>query len=60
LDSLRKREKLSRAEVIRRAISNYLLEKPKGNRENPGFGLWKDKKINSLTYERKIRKEWDR
>ncbi|MDQ6632172.1 MAG: ribbon-helix-helix domain-containing protein [Verrucomicrobiota bacterium] len=52
-------EKVSRAEVIRRAVGNYIQEKQSGKGQS-AFGLWKNKKINSLKYESRLRTEWER
>lgn len=49
-------EKVSRAEVIRQAISFYLeKKKPEGVEV---FGLWKDRKVDGLTYQEQARSEW--
>jgi len=37
-------EKASRAEIIRRAVGSYILEKQSG-KGRTAFGLWKKKKI---------------
>jgi ribbon-helix-helix CopG family protein len=59
LNALSKAEGVSRAESIRRAISAYVeLNRPPVRHE--GFGLWKDKGIDTDEYLRKIRAEWDR
>lgn len=63
LDLLSKAEKRSRAAVIRAAISDYLAEKDRQRRWaliETGFGIWKDRGIDGLEYERAIRAEWDR
>ncbi len=52
-------EKVSRAEIIRRAVGNYIQEKQSGKGQN-AFGLWKKKKINSLKYESRLRAEWEK
>lgn len=49
-------EKLSRAEVIRQAISAY-LEKKKAVSVDV-FALWKNRKIDGLTYQEQVRSEW--
>ena len=54
LDRLCKAQKISRAELARRAIDKYLLDTPLVRRE-AGFRIWKRKKINSLKYETLIR-----
>jgi metal-responsive CopG/Arc/MetJ family transcriptional regulator len=59
LNALSKAEGVSRAESIRRAIKAYVeLNRPPARHE--GFGLWKDKGIDTDEYLRKIRAEWDR
>lgn len=59
IDALAKREKLSRAEAIRRAMAEYLAKRSVA-RPDAGFGIWKSRKINSLAYEDALRKEWNR
>lgn len=49
-------EKVSRAEVIRQAISLYLENKKP--EEVEAFGIWKDKNIDGLAYQEKMRSEW--
>jgi metal-responsive CopG/Arc/MetJ family transcriptional regulator len=49
-------ERISRAEVVRRAISDYLEKKKPGAAE--AFGLWKDRKVDGLTYQEQVRSEW--
>lgn len=49
-------EKVSRAEVIRQAISLYL--KNKKLEEVDAFGIWKDKNVDGLTYQEQMRSEW--
>jgi hypothetical protein len=59
LNALSKAEGISRAESIRRAISAYVeLNRPPA--KHAGFGLWKDKGINTDEFLRNIRSEWDR
>ena len=57
LDRLCKAQKISRAELMRRAIDKYLLDTPLVRRE-ASFGIWKRKKIDSLKYEASLRNEW--
>ncbi len=58
LAGLCKREKISRAEAIRRAV-NSLKEREKRQRSFGGmFGLWKDRGIDGLEYQRRMRQEW--
>lgn len=52
-------EKASRAELIRRAVGDYLNAKQAGKGQG-AFGLWKKKKVNALKYEAKLRAEWSK
>lgn len=56
LSELCKVEKISRSEVIRRAIA-YYLEKKKPQAED-AFGLWKGRQVDGLAYQEKMRSEW--
>jgi metal-responsive CopG/Arc/MetJ family transcriptional regulator len=59
LDTLAKREKISRAEAVRRAMAEY-LEKRRSSRANAAFGIWKSRKVDALAYEDALRGEWNR
>lgn len=48
-------KKISRAEIIRQAIVNYVADN-KSN-QNDAFGLWTNK-IDGLEYQEKLRSEW--
>ncbi len=52
-----RREGVSRAEVIRRAVANYLDARHVGDRED-AFGIWRDHNVDGLRYERRLRREW--
>ena len=58
LDSICTDESISRAEVIRRAIKDYIAKKDT-IKNTDIFGIWKDKNIDSITYQNKIRDEWE-
>lgn len=58
LAAISSREKTSRAEIIRRAVGNYLREEQSGKGRS-AFGLWKKKKIDALKYESRLRAEWE-
>ena len=59
LDRARERSGISRAEAIRRAVDQYLsVQLP--DAEDEAFGIWRDRGIDSLEYERKLREEWER
>jgi len=51
------REKASRAEIIRRAVGQYVRSNQPGG-DKGAFGLWKKKKLNALDYEARLRAEW--
>lgn len=56
LTSICEVEKVSRAEIIRQAISAYLEKKKPGAVD--AFGLWKENEIDGLTYQEQVRSEW--
>ena len=57
---MRRRDKLSRAALIRKAIEAYLESQPKASlRDLPSFGAWKKKAIEGVKYQRHLRAEWE-
>jgi metal-responsive CopG/Arc/MetJ family transcriptional regulator len=58
LDVVCRRDSISRAEAIRRAIDGMIA------REEPArakaFGLWRGRGIDGVEYQDAIRKEWER
>lgn len=54
---LSKARKQSRAAIIRDAVSAY-LEKERFSEKDPAFGLWGDRTVDGLEYQRKLRSEW--
>jgi predicted transcriptional regulator len=56
LAELGERSRRSRASMVREAIAEYL------DRHAPAaeaaFGLWGERKIDGLAYQRKVRSEW--
>ena len=52
------REDISRAEVIRKAISLYLQDNI-AVKNDYSFGIWKNKAIDSVAYQNKLREEWE-
>lgn len=57
LEEICERENISRAEAIRRAIAGFLSNKlPK--KSSTAFGIWKDRKIDGLSYQEDLRAEW--
>ena len=57
LTEICQRENISRAELIRRAISQFVSEK-KPEVIRSAFGILKNRKIDGLAYQKKIRSEW--
>lgn len=57
LDELSKKEKRSRAALIREAIDDY-LGKRRDKQRNDAFGLWGKRKVDGLAYQDKVRGEW--
>ena len=59
------REKISRAEAVRRAVGR-LMDDPaqvKARRKaelEAAFGMWKDRGIDAVEYQRALRAEWER
>lgn len=57
LASLCRSEGISRAEAIRRAVAHYM-----GQRRHAtvaaAFGLWRDRPIDGLEFERELRDDW--
>lgn len=49
--------RLSRAELIRRAVNEY-LQHHSPDRDDSAFGLWKDRVEDGLEYQQRIRAEW--
>jgi metal-responsive CopG/Arc/MetJ family transcriptional regulator len=48
--------KVSRAEAIRQAIDHYIaLHKADAT---AAFGLWKDRPVDGMAYQQKVREEW--
>jgi metal-responsive CopG/Arc/MetJ family transcriptional regulator len=57
LAAISARRKLSRAAVVREAISAY-IEAHRRDDKDDGFALWGYRKIDGLAYQRKMRAEW--
>jgi metal-responsive CopG/Arc/MetJ family transcriptional regulator len=64
IDRLARKNKQSRAQVVREAIDRYVSQKEK----EPTWkeivakcaGMWKHKNIDGLEYTNKLREEWER
>lgn len=57
LDELARRERQSRAALIREAIDGYLDERT-SKAASDAFGLWGKQAVDGLAYQRKVRSEW--
>ena len=57
LDELSKKEKRSRAALIRQAIDDYLRNQRYKQQAN-AFGLWGKRKVDGLAYQEKVHGEW--
>ena len=58
LDSLCRREGISRAEGVRRAVAEHVRQQQTAD-ANQAFGLWRARGVDGLAYERRVRREWD-
>lgn len=60
LSDLGKVKHVSRASLIRQAVSQY-LNKQRTDREISGFGLWKrcGHREDGLAYQKRMRREWE-
>lgn len=58
LDALSKVKRVSRAELIRQAVSQYIQKFKSEPASVSAFGLWSGKKEDGLAYQQRLRKEW--
>jgi len=58
LDALCRRDRISRAEAIRRAVAGYVRSVPREGAD-PAYGLWRARRIDGLKYQNRLRREWD-
>jgi metal-responsive CopG/Arc/MetJ family transcriptional regulator len=58
LDELSKKEKRSRAALIRQAIDDFLKSR-RDKQERDAFGLWGKRKVDGLAYQEKMRSRPD-
>ncbi len=59
LKSLGEQEGLSRTELMRRAVAEYLT-RHQGKAGEPAFGLWRHQPRHSMGYQDELREEWDK
>ena len=57
LDALCRRDGISRAEAVRRAVAT-LVRLARASGPDPAFGLWRGRAVDGLAYERRLRQEW--
>ena len=58
LDAVSAAKQVSRSELIRQAVSQYLEKfRPEGV-PDLAFGLWRDKAEDGLAYQQRMRDEW--
>jgi predicted transcriptional regulator len=57
LDRIAARRLVSRAELIRQAVSEFVARGVAGE-AGAAFGLWRDRGIEALEYQRRLREEW--
>ncbi|HZC17512.1 MAG TPA: CopG family transcriptional regulator [Caulobacteraceae bacterium] len=57
LDVLGERRRVSRAKIIREAVSAFLSKSASGSAD-AAFGLWRDRMVDGLDYQRQVRSEW--
>lgn len=57
LDRIAKQSRVSRAEVVRRAVSDFARR-----HETPPdvFGIWRDRAVDGLVMQEALRAEWER
>ena len=59
LTKLSKERKVSRAHLVRSAVSQFLREEEPDTLDKL-FGIWKDRNIDGLEYQEQMRREWER
>lgn len=59
LDALCRREGISRAEAVRRAVAGHLREN-QALGAGRAFGIWRGRPTDGLKYQARLRREWDR
>ena len=57
LARLCEKQKISRAEAVRRAVDR-LIKESKADQKDVGFGFWKHKNMESRKFVEKLRNEW--
>ena len=57
LTALSRSRRVSRAELIRQAVSGFLAENRAGLAES--FGMWRRRGVDGVRYQERLRGEWD-
>ncbi len=61
LNQLSNDRKTSKASIIRTALNNYIDQYDKNKKSYEiAFGIWKNKNIDGLSYQRDLREEWNK
>lgn len=58
LSNVAVQEKISRAELIRRAVADY-LQRCAVAPDDDAFGVWKQRGEEGVAYQQRLREEWD-
>jgi metal-responsive CopG/Arc/MetJ family transcriptional regulator len=58
LDALSEIQHVSRSELIRQAVAQYLEKLRPSEKADDAFGLWRDRQVDGLDYEARLRAEW--
>ena len=58
LDSIRTRQKCSRASLIRKAIQSFLKKQPNKSNFDEAFGAWKEREADGVDYQNELPGEW--
>ncbi len=53
-----RRQNISRAEAVRRAVKLYLEEEQRKHPDADVFGLWAERSEDGVAYQRRLRSEW--
>jgi len=59
LDALCRRDGISRAEAIRRAVADH-VRRERAPDVDRVFGLWRTRHVDGIKYQQRLRREWDR
>lgn len=57
LDSICRRDGISRAEAVRQAVT-LLMRQRGAARSGLAFGIWQGRRVDGLAYQEKLRREW--